>query len=67
MDKKESEHDEMLRVTHEMDCVGGAFVKALSTAMQVADKINLEKLKAAFPVYWKTYRALAIKRLVEEK
>lgn len=34
---------------------GGSFVQALAAAMVVADPVNLQTLKAAFPGYWETY------------
>lgn len=38
---------------------GGGFVKALADAALLADDINLERLKAAFPEYWKKYSDMA--------
>lgn len=49
--------DEDLRVVEAMEKWGGSFVKALAEAARRADAVNLGKLKAAFPEYWKKYSA----------
>jgi hypothetical protein len=38
-----------------MKSYGGGFVKALALAADHADANNLERLKQAFPEYWKNY------------
>jgi len=34
---------------------GGSFVKSLGNALHCADIINAQKIKDAFPKYWKEY------------
>lgn len=43
---------------------GGGFVKALAEAASHADAINLQKIRQAFPEYWKEYSKMgeALKR-----
>ena len=43
-----------------MTTFGGGFVKALAQAAHQADPINLERLKQAFPEYWKKYTDMGI-------
>ena len=38
---------------------GGGFVRRLAEAGLIADDENLEKIKGAWPEYWKTYQAIA--------
>lgn len=38
-----------------MQVYGGGFVKALAQAAHHADSSNFEKIKRAFPEYWKQY------------
>lgn len=38
-----------------MDKLGGSFVKALAQCFYHADRNNIDKLKEAFPKYWKEY------------
>lgn len=45
-----------------MVTLGGSFVKALGRCFQTADAINFQKLKDAFPEYWKQYDELAAAR-----
>lgn len=49
------DQEESLRVATNMDLYGGSFVKALGGALIHADPINQQKIKDAFPEYWKQY------------
>ena len=40
---------------------GGSFVQRLADAFRAADLQNQRRLKAAFPEYWATYKAMAEK------
>lgn len=42
-------------VTQNMLDQGGGFVRALAIAIRKADPTNYQKLKNAFPEYWKQY------------
>lgn len=48
-------NNEELRVVGNMERYGGSFVKALAACFYRADPNNKEKLKIAFPEYWKQY------------
>lgn len=50
---------EDLAVVGAMELLGGSFVKALAVAALKADPINLARLRAAFPDYWREYADLA--------
>ena len=47
--------DEDLGVVRAMERYGGSFVYHLAQAFLHADSFNIEKLKKAFPEYWKEY------------
>lgn len=47
----------------QMEARGGSFVKALANACRYADPINLEKIKSAFPDYWRKYQTAAEQEL----
>jgi hypothetical protein len=47
--------EEQIDVANAMESYGGSFVAALGKALQRADSINAEKIKDAFPEYWKQY------------
>jgi len=49
------------KVIEAMHRYGGSFVKSIATAFDHADHVNYAKLKAAFPEYWKQYKAMAEK------
>lgn len=51
-----SDHD--LDVVEAMEKYGGSFVVALAGAFRRADTTNLQKLKDAFPEYWKQYEGM---------
>ena len=38
---------------------GGGFVKQLSELCNIADRINLRKIKDTWPEYWKQYSGMA--------
>jgi len=38
-----------------MSKYGGGFTKALGEALARADHVNTERIKEAFPEYWKQY------------
>jgi hypothetical protein len=44
------------KVIATMEQFGGSFIKALALCFLKADSINFEKLKKAFPEYWKEYK-----------
>ncbi|MFA6158878.1 MAG: hypothetical protein WC763_04650 [Candidatus Paceibacterota bacterium] len=48
---------------------GGGFVKALGNAGAQADKNNLERLKKAWPEYWKEYEHMgeSLRRKKEQR
>jgi len=48
-------NEEEFAVVENMACFGGSFVKALAECFHKADRENFEKLKTAFPNYWKQY------------
>ena len=49
------DQEEVYNVTKGMTAYGGSFVKALGKALECADSINQQKIKDAFPEYWKQY------------
>lgn len=49
---------------HAMRQFGGSFVKALAQAWLVADVVNQQRVKEAFPDYFHIYRNLAAKSKV---
>ena len=49
------------KVIEAMHKYGGSFVESLAQAFDHADINNYEKLKKAFPQYWKTYESMANK------
>lgn len=51
--------DEDMQTIEAMERYGGSFVVALAQAARRADRINLGKLKAAFPEYWQQYTQMA--------
>lgn len=52
-------NDQDIEVVEAMRRYGGGFVKALAEAVALADSVNLERIKNAFPEFWKGYRDLA--------
>lgn len=48
-------NDADLDVIDAMEKYGGSFVKSLAQAARQADHINLAKIKATWPEYWKQY------------
>jgi len=48
-----------LEIAYCMQKYGGAFVKALSQVIVLADPANVEKVKAAWPEYWEKYSTIA--------
>jgi len=46
-------------VAEAMQMCGGSFIAQLGKAWLLADAVNQDKLKAAFPEYWVTYSELA--------
>ena len=48
-------------VVEMMTTQGGSFVKALAECFHCADSINFQKLRNAFPEYWKQYAEIAEK------
>lgn len=55
MDMDMDEYKEAKKVGLAMQTRGGSFVNALGEALQRADMENAEKLKEAFPDYFKVY------------
>jgi pyruvate/2-oxoacid:ferredoxin oxidoreductase beta subunit len=53
--------DEEFEVVEAMSKYGGSFVQALAECFHRADSNNFEKLKNAFPEYWKQYEEMAAK------
>ena len=49
------EHNEVARVSENMQRYGGSFVQALGVALARADIINRHKIKHTWPEEWKTY------------
>jgi hypothetical protein len=47
------------QIIEEMQHSGGGFVSALGVAASKADSRNLERIKLAFPEYWKAYETMA--------
>ena len=41
-----------------MKIYGGSFVVALAHAVELADSVNLEKIKTTWPEYWKQYEEM---------
>ena len=56
-----NEHE--IKVVECMERYGGSFVKALANCFFHADNINFNKLRYAFPEYWKEYEEMADKKL----
>jgi pyruvate/2-oxoacid:ferredoxin oxidoreductase beta subunit len=48
-------NDEDFVMVEAMERYGGSFVKSLANCFFHADDINFDKLKRAFPEYWKEY------------
>lgn len=46
---------------------GGSFVQALAEAAQLADYVNLQKIKMAWPDYWDEYTRWGEKMREESK
>lgn len=46
-----------LKTVEAMERYGGSFVKQLAQLCHRADPINLKKIKAAWPEYWREYEA----------
>jgi hypothetical protein len=47
--------EEQCTVANSMMEYGGSFVKALGSALKLADPSNCEKIQNAFPEYWDKY------------
>lgn len=43
-----------------MEEFGGSFVRALAAALRVADQVNRERIKTAFPEVWEKYALFAL-------
>jgi pyruvate/2-oxoacid:ferredoxin oxidoreductase beta subunit len=54
-------NDEDLYVVEAMEVYGGSFVQALAACFRRADSNNTQRLKDAFPEYWKQYTEMAEK------
>jgi hypothetical protein len=50
---------EDIHVLQAMERYGGGFVRALANAGFIADSDNLQRIKTAWPEYWKLYTARA--------
>jgi hypothetical protein len=50
-----------------MQKFGGSFVKALSQCIVVADPDNTNRIKQAFPDYWRKYSAIAANTSAERQ
>ena len=48
-------NEEEYEVVEKMEHYGGSFVKSLANCFHYADRTNFDKLKNAFPEYWKEY------------
>jgi len=48
-----------MKTIEAMEKYGGSFVVALAQAARRADRNNLERIKLAFPEYWKQYTEMA--------
>jgi len=57
------DYDEAVDVAEAMIKYGGSFVSSLGKALRQADHININKIKSAFPEYWKQYSDMAQKRM----
>lgn len=57
-DALEDQREDNLRTIQAMLRYGGAFVKALAGAAQLADSENLAKIKATWPEYWSHYSSM---------
>lgn len=53
-------------VIESMERSGGSFVKVLAALYRIADGMNRDKIRAAWPGLWVTYREMAVRRLREE-
>ena len=51
----EAEQDETYWTIQAMRTFGGSFVQALGEAASRADSTNLQRIKTAWPEYWKEY------------
>jgi len=51
--------DDRIEIGHAMIRYGGSFVSALGRALLCADENNTNRIRHAFPDYWKQYRAMA--------
>ena len=52
------DEDEPKQVAENMVKYGGGFVQALGTALYRADRINVARIREAFPEYWKQYKEI---------
>lgn len=50
-----NEYEEKLLVSTAMVRFGGGFVRTLGMALNRADAINTQRIRKAFPEYWKEY------------
>ena len=55
-------NDQDLKVIQTMIRFGGSFVSNLGKAALAADPNNLQRIKDAFPEYWKQYTDMAERR-----
>lgn len=53
---------EVYNVQVNMQKYGGSFVSALGNALMRADTLNQQKIKDAFPRYWKQYLNIGDKK-----
>jgi hypothetical protein len=51
--------DDEWRVVNCMKKYGGSFVQNLAAAYRIADSLNRERIRSAFPELWATYTAMA--------
>ena len=55
--------DNDIRTIEAMTRFGGSFVRHLGEAAKFADSENLNRIKFAFPEYWRRYEQLGIDKL----
>ena len=53
-----TDRNEILKVAANMVKHGGGFVQLLGRALYKADPVNVEKIKGAWPEYWKEYKPI---------
>jgi hypothetical protein len=50
-----------------MERYGGTFIQRLAACWRVADDVNRETLKAAFPAYWTQYAELVERQRARDR